>query len=102
MQIMFSSKTVELTDKVKGFLLEKLDRLKKFPSLGLEQIQIVVDRVKRHGKTTSEAEVEVVAQMRGHRFAFKEVGENLYQAFYKVYEKMERRLSREKFERKKR
>jgi ribosome-associated translation inhibitor RaiA len=40
--------------------------------------------------------------MRGHRFAFKEVGENLYQAFYKVYEKMERRLSREKFERKKR
>jgi ribosome-associated translation inhibitor RaiA len=63
MQIMFSSKTFELTDKVKSFVLEKVERLQKFPSLGINQLQVVIDRVKRGGKTTSEAQVEVVAQL---------------------------------------
>lgn len=99
MQIMFSSKTVELTDKVKSFIVEKMERLHKFSSLGINQLQVVVDRVKRNGKSTSQAQVEVVAQLKGARFAFKEVGDNLYQAFYKVFAKVEQKLERVKEER---
>lgn len=99
MQFVFSSKTVELTDKVKSFMLEKVERLQKFSSLGLNQLHIVIDRVKRGGKTTSEAQVEVVAQVKGARFAFKEVGDNLYQAFYRVFHKVEQKLGKVKGER---
>lgn len=102
MRIMFSSKTFELTDKVKSFVLEKVERLQKFPSLGINQLQVVIDRVKRGGKTTSEAQVEVVAQLKGARYAFKEVGDNLYQAFYRVFNKVEKKFVREKEERRKR
>lgn len=99
MQVMFSSKTAELTDKVKLFLLTKLERLQKFQALGIQNFQVIVDRVKRGGRTTSEAQIEVIAQLKSGRYAFKEVGENFYQAFYRLYEKMEKKLRREKRER---
>ena len=92
MQIQFSSKTFELTDSVKEFLQKKLAKLQKYSKLGVSNIQVVIDRVKRGKRTTSDAKVEVVAQMKGKRLAFKEVGSNLYQAFYRVYEKMENKF----------
>lgn len=95
MQIMMSSKTVELTDRLKAFVDGKLARLKKYPSLGIQQIEVVVDRVKRNGRTTSDAAIEVIAQIKGRRFAFKETAANVYQAFYRVYEKAEKKLRRE-------
>lgn len=99
MRIMFSSKTVELTDRAKAFLEEKIDKLKKFPSLGIDQLQVIVDRVKRGGRNTSEAQVEVITQLKGARYAFKEVGDNLYQAFYRVFNRVEQKLGKEKAER---
>lgn len=89
MFILFSSKTVELTDKLKMFLQKKLLRLKKFSSLGVSGVSVIVDRVKRKGKTTSEASVEIIADIKGKKFAFSEVGENVYQAFYRVYGKLD-------------
>jgi ribosomal subunit interface protein len=95
MQISFSSKTVQLTDEVKLFVQRKLQRLNRFASLHIDQFQVVVDRVKRGGKNTSEAQVEVVAEVQGKHFAFKEVGANLYQALYKTFNKVEKKLGRE-------
>lgn len=95
MQISFSSKTFTLTKSVKQFIQRKLERLNKFSSLGIEQLQVIVDRVKRNGKNSSEAQIEVVAKVKGKHFAFKEIGDNLYQAFYRTYEKVEKKFRRE-------
>lgn len=95
MQISYSSKTFTLTDSVKRFIQTKLERLSKFSSLGISRLSVVVDRVKRGAKTTSETQIEVVAEVRGRHFAFKEIGDNLYQAFYRVYDKVEKKLRRE-------
>ncbi|MBI5151009.1 MAG: HPF/RaiA family ribosome-associated protein [Candidatus Pacebacteria bacterium] len=99
---MFSSKTAAITDKVRQFIEKKLMGLQKFSSLGVEQLQVVIDRVKRGGRNSSEAQIEVVAQLKGARYAFKEVGDNLFQVFFRVYRKIEEKLGREKAERKKR
>lgn len=96
MHIMFSSKTVEMTGKLKSFVLKKLQRLSKFPALGIEHLQVVIDRVKRGSRSTSEAQVEVIAKIKGNRYAFKEIGANVYQAFYRVYTKVEQKLGKEK------
>ncbi|HZZ98362.1 MAG TPA: ribosome-associated translation inhibitor RaiA [Candidatus Saccharimonadia bacterium] len=95
MQISFSSKTVQLTDEVKLLAQTKLERLGKFTSLKIEQFQVIVDRVKRGAKTTSEAQVEVIAKIKGKQFAFKEVGENLHQALYRALDKVEEKLGKE-------
>lgn len=95
MRLMFSSKTVEFTDQLKLFFQTKLLRLKKFSSLGIQNVQVVIDRVKRKGSTTSDASVEVIAEVKGRKFAFKEVGGNVYQAFYRVYAKIESMFGRE-------
>jgi len=100
MNIMFSSKTFEMTEKLKQFLMEKLGRLSKYPSLGIQQLQVIIDRVKRNGRTTSSAQVEVIAEVKGRRYAFREIGDNIYQAFYRVYEKIEKTFRREAQERK--
>lgn len=102
MRIMFSSKTAAITETVRQFIEKKLMGLQKFSSLGVEQLQVVIDRVKRGGRNSSEAQIEVVAQLRGARYAFKEVGDNLFQVFFRVYRKIEEKLGREKEERKKR
>jgi ribosomal subunit interface protein len=99
MRILFSSKTFEMTGKMKQFVQKKFERLGKFSRLGIEQLQVIVDRVKRGGRTTSQAQVEVVAKIRGAQFAFREIGDNAYQAFYRVYEKIEKKMRREKRER---
>lgn len=99
---MFSSKTVEMTGKLKSFVLKKLQRLSKFPALGIEHLQVVIDRVKRGSRSTSEAQVEVIAKIKGCRYAFKEIGANVYQAFYRVYTKVEEKLRRENGGRKRR
>lgn len=95
MQISFSSKTFTLTEKVKRFTQAKLERFDKFSSLGIQQLQVIVDRVKRGGRTTHAAEVELVAKIKGKHFVFKEIGENLYQALYRTFEKAEKKLRRE-------
>lgn len=102
MRIMFSSKTAAITGTVRQCIEKKLMGLQKFSSLGVEQLQVVIDRVKRGGRNSSEAQIEVVAQLRGARYAFKEVGDNLFQVFFRVYRKIEEKLGREKEERKKR
>ena len=102
MNIMLSSKTVELTEQVKQFFREKLARLQKFPSLGVRNVEVVVDRVKRKGRNTSDATVEVITEVKGRRIAFKEIGANLYQAFFRVYSKVEEKFRREDGERKRR
>ena len=102
MNIMLSSKTVELTEQVKQFFRKKLARLQKFPSLGVRKVEVVVDRVKRKGRNTSDATVEVITEVKGRRFAFKEIGSNLYQAFFRVYSKLEEKFRREDGERKRR
>jgi len=94
MQIQFSSKTFELTDSIKEFLQKKISKLQKFSKHGLNSVQVVIDRVKRGKKTTSDAEVEVIAQVKGKRFAFREVGENLYKAVYRVIEKVENKMGK--------
>lgn len=99
MEIRFSSKTVELTGKLQKFLTKKLLRLQKFSSLGIRSLSVIVDRVKRKSGSTSQASVELIAEIKGKRAAFKEIGENMYQAFYRVYEKAEtvmRRTHRKK------
>lgn len=91
-----------MTEKLKQFLVQKLDRLSKYPSLGIQQLQVIIDRVKRNGRTTSSAQVEVIAEVKGRRYAFREIGDNIYQAFYRVYEKIEKTFRREARERKRR
>ncbi len=95
MQISFSSKTFTLTDTVKRFIQTKLERLGKFSSLGIDRLSVIVGRVKRGASTTHAAEIEVIAEVRGKHYAFKEIGDNLYQAFYRVYEKIEKKFRRE-------
>lgn len=95
MFILFSSKTVELTERLKSFLMKKLLRLKKFSSSGIRGVNVVIDRVKRKGRTTSAASVELIADIRGRKFAFSEVGENVYQAFYRVYGKLDQFVRKE-------
>ena len=94
MRIIFSSKTAHVTDAVKDFLQRKVERLVKFSSLGVEYVQIVIDRVKRGGKHTSAAKVELIANIRGKKLAFTEIGDNMYQAFFRAYAKIESKLAR--------
>ncbi len=100
MFILFSSKTVELTDKFKKFLETKLSRLKKFSSLGIRNVNVIVDRVKRKNSASSDAKVEIIADIKGKTFAFQEVGGNVYQAFYRVYERLDQFIRKESKKRK--
>lgn len=95
MNLMFTSKTYELTTELKDFFTTKLVRLEKFSSLQLENVEVLVDKVKRHGRATSETKVELQLKLAGERINFIEEGQNIKQAFFNVYEKMEHRLSKE-------
>ncbi len=94
MNIIFSSKTEEYTAKLKSFIQQKLKRLQKFPALGLYHLEVIVDRVKRHGKTTSDTQIEIIADVKGKRLAFREIGSNIYQTFFRLYERVEKTLRR--------
>lgn len=95
MELMFTSKTYELTDELKEFLREKLSRLEKYASLQLERVEVIVDKVKRHAHATTEAKVDIQLHRAGERLNFLEEGENVKQAFYNAYEKLENRLDKE-------
>lgn len=96
MDINLSSKTVKVTEDLASFFVAKMKRLEKYSRLGIAKVGVVVDRVKRGKSTTSDATVEVLADVRGKTVAAKDVGNNVYQAFFRAYEKLEKMLRREK------
>ena len=95
MEIMFTSKTYEITEELKEFLLEKLSRLNKYASLQMERVEIIIDKVKRHAHANTQARVDIQLHRLGERLNFVEEGENIKQAFFNAYESLEHRLDKE-------
>ncbi|KKT31906.1 MAG: hypothetical protein UW18_C0002G0100 [Microgenomates group bacterium GW2011_GWF1_44_10] len=62
----------------------------------MQRIEVIVSRAQRKKSSTSEVVVELVADVQHKRVAFKEMGQNLYQSFYRVFEKVESAVARRK------
>lgn len=99
MQIIFSSKNMELTDGLKTFIVRKLEKLKKYTSLGLSKIfvNVDVDRTRKGG--SEDAVVELVSDMRQKKVAVVERDETFFKAFFSATRKLERVISKEKDQR---
>ncbi|PWU24188.1 ribosome-associated translation inhibitor RaiA [Candidatus Cerribacteria bacterium 'Amazon FNV 2010 28 9'] len=96
MQLIFSSKNLELTDGFKTFVERKLSSLQKFTSLGLSKICINVNVDRNRKGVASDAEVELVGDINQKRIAVRESGETFYKAFFGATTKMKELLSKEK------
>lgn len=99
MQIIFSTKNMELTEGLKTFIQRKLSRLKKYTSLGLSNVFVNLDvnRSRKGGK--DDAVVELVSDMRQKKVAIIEHDETFFKAFFSALRKMERVISKEKEQR---
>lgn len=95
MEIMFTSKTYEITEELKEFLQEKLSRLEKYASLQLERVEVIIDKVKRHAHANTQARVDLQIHRLGERLNFVEEGENIKQAFFNAFGSLENRLDKE-------
>ena len=94
MKILLTSKTVELSNRLKEGVIRKFSKLNKFASVHIETISVVIDRVKRRSKTSSDAKVEVQVTANGRRYGFSTVGQTLQGSLAKVYERVEKVLRR--------
>ena len=75
---------------------EELEKLQKISQSSKQRIEVIVSRAQRKKSSTSEVVVELVADVQHKRVAFKEMGQNLYQSFYRVFEKVESAVARRK------
>jgi len=96
MQVIMSSKTVELTDGFTTFVMRKLQKLQKYTSTGLSHIHITVDGDRKRRGITEDTVVEMVGDVKERRIAVKEKGKTFYQAFFGALEKMNKQLSKHK------
>ncbi|HSW89266.1 MAG TPA: ribosome-associated translation inhibitor RaiA [Patescibacteria group bacterium] len=94
MQIILSSKNMQLTEGLKTFVNRKVAKFAKFfsPNSSL-QVLIDVDH-KKHG-APDEAVVEMVSDLGKKHIAVRETGKTFYKAFFGAISKMKSSLSRE-------
>ncbi len=97
MQIIFSSKNIELTDGLKTFIERKLQKLKTISSsLGLSNIFINLDVERKHKGAYEDAVVELVGDVNKKTVVVREQGKTFYQAFFGALTKMKHVMLREK------
>lgn len=96
MQIIYSSKNLELTDGFKTFVERKLTKLKKFTSLGLSHLFVNVDVDRKHKGGSEDAVVEIVGNLNQKQVAVRDQGSTFYKAFFGAVAKLQTTLSREK------
>lgn len=94
MQITLSSKTSEPSQWLKDLVRRKLSKLEKFGSGQIEELVVVVDRVKRGHSRNTDAQLEIQMFASGKRYAFKEVGPNIPLVLACVSEQIEKVLRR--------
>ncbi len=99
MQIIFSSKNVELTEGLKTFIERKLTKLKKYASVGLSNVFVNLDVDKSRKGGGEDAVVELVSDMRQKKVAIKEKDETFFKAFFSAVKKLERMIASEKDQR---
>lgn len=99
MQIIFSSKNLQLTDGLKTFIERKLEKLKKYTSLGLSKVNVNLDVDKSRKGGGEDAVVELVSDMRQMKVAVVERDETFFKAFFSALRKLERLISKEKDQR---
>lgn len=99
MQIIFSSKNLQLTDGLKNFIERKLEKLKKYTSLGLSKVNVNLDVDKSRKGGGEDAVVELVSDMRQMKVAVVERDETFFKAFFSALRKLERLISKEKDQR---
>lgn len=90
---------MELTDGLKTFIERKLNKLKKYTSLGLSNIFVNLDVDRKRKGGTEDAVVEIVGDMRQKKVAIVERDETFFKAFFTALRKLERVISKEKEQR---
>src|SRR5258708_1309214 len=97
MNIIFSSKNVELTDGLKTFIERKTQKLKTISSsLGLSHLFVNLDVERKHKGVREDAVVELVGDVNKKTVVVREQGETFYQAFFGALTKMKQVMLKEK------
>ncbi len=97
MQIIFSSKNMELTDGLKTFIRRKLQGLQKFSStLGISNIFVNLDIDSRRKGAEKDAVVELVSDIKQKKIAVREQDETFFKAFFKAVRTLKSSFLKEK------
>lgn len=97
MQIIFSSKNVELTDGLKTFIERKTQKLKNLSSsLGLSHLFVNLDVNRSHKGVDEDAIVELVGDVNHKKVVIRKQGKSFYVAFFAALTSMRQILVREK------
>lgn len=96
MNISFVSKNILLTQGLRSFLTERLQKLQKFSSQKFDQLQVILD-IQTHKKAgAASSHIELVGDINGKKVVVRESGKTFYQAFFGAVHKMKSRIAKKK------
>ncbi len=96
MQVSIASKNVPLTEGLKTFITSKIEKLSKYSSEKLSNLQIILDVDSKRKGASTDAVVEIVGTLKGKHITVTDVGSDFYKAFFGAMDKMKVRLIKER------